>query len=281
MAENRFPCSSLGSSCSGNREMVCIETNRILDSCKDRDCFENVRVFLTDFGNEIIEHTNSIRVKWAGIVQASIHLEPVQFNRGFYTVYIRFFVKLLLEACVGAGRSQEFEGIAVLEKKVILFGGESNVCVFKSNPESGGFCSEGDTCGAGKNAPVAVIEVVEPIVLDVRVLEEERECHCCCCCCDLPDNLFSHVGGQLSDANARRYLAVSLGVFSIVRIVRPAEYLIQATEYCVPDKECVEPKVEDPCGMFRTMAFPTQEFCPPGAPAPGFHADGGSKHCGC
>ena len=136
-------------------------------------------------------------------------------------------------------------------------------------------------CGANRSAPVAVIEVVDPIVLDVRVLEQERDCQCCCCCCDLPDNLVGHVSGQLSDANARRYLAVSLGIFSIVRIVRPAEYLIQATEYCVPDKECVEPKAEDPCGMFRTMAFPTQEFCPSGVPSSMPPVGDGRNRCGC
>ena len=52
MAENRFPCGG-GTS----RETVCIETNRVLDSCRDRDCYENVRVYLSDFGNEILERT--------------------------------------------------------------------------------------------------------------------------------------------------------------------------------------------------------------------------------
>ena len=44
---------------SRRREAVCIETNRILDSCRDRDCFEDVKVILTDFGSEIIEHTTN------------------------------------------------------------------------------------------------------------------------------------------------------------------------------------------------------------------------------
>ena len=60
-----------------------------------------------------------------------------------------------------------------------------------------------------------------------------------------------------------RYLTVSLGIFSIVRIVRPAQYLVSATEYCVPDKECVAPDEDDPCRLFHTMAFPVNEFSPP------------------
>ena len=105
MGENRFSCnSSLG----GNKEMVFIETNRVLDSCRDRDCFENSKVFLTNFGKEIIERTNSIRVKSSCISGANITIDPVQFNRGFYSVNITFYIKLTFEACVGHGRSKEF-----------------------------------------------------------------------------------------------------------------------------------------------------------------------------
>jgi len=53
MAENKFPCGFSGNS----RETVCIDTNRVLDSCRDRDCFERVRVYLSCYGNEVLEHT--------------------------------------------------------------------------------------------------------------------------------------------------------------------------------------------------------------------------------
>ena len=118
MAENRFPCGG-GTS----RETVCIETNRVLDSCRDRDCYENVRVYLSDFGNEILERTGAIRAKSAEILWTNIGIDPIQFNRGFYAVTIRFYIRVTCEACVGGGRSQEVEGIAVLEKRVILYGG--------------------------------------------------------------------------------------------------------------------------------------------------------------
>ena len=54
MAENR-QSSSFGDR--NAKEMICIDTYRILDSCRDKDCFEDVRVFLTDYGQEIIEKT--------------------------------------------------------------------------------------------------------------------------------------------------------------------------------------------------------------------------------
>ena len=71
MAENRFPCPSAGTS---GRESICIDTNRVLDSCRDRDCFENVRVYLSKFGNEILERTGAIRAKSAHIRRSLVNL---------------------------------------------------------------------------------------------------------------------------------------------------------------------------------------------------------------
>lgn len=277
MSDNRFSC---GSSERGGAksEMVSIETNRILDSCRDRDCFEDVKVLLTDFGNEILEHTTNIRAKSACITWTYIGIDPVRFNRGFYSVTVKFYIKIVFEACLCGGRSQEFEGIAVVEKKVILYGSESNVSIFKSNPDASDYCAAPDPCCSTKNVPIAIVEVVDPIILNSKVHEPEECCYCCCCCNDIPDSVSARLNGKLSDADGR-YLTVSLGIFSVVRIVRPAQYLIQATEYCVPDKECVSAEDDNPCALFRSMAFPTAEFCPPGyTPAKGEHNNG---KCGC
>lgn len=275
MPDNRFSCGP--GIC---KESVAIETNRILDSCKDRDCYENVRVFLSDFGNEIIERTSTIRVKSACISWTYIGIDPVQFNKGFYSVTIRFYIKLIFEACVGGGHSQEFDGIAVIEKKVILYGGESNVSVFRSSPDSMGFCAQPEPCYCEKNTPVAVVEVVDPIVLGVRVVENVNECCCCCCACDIPEGVFAN-NSSFSDNEPGRYLAVSLGIFSVIRIVRPAQYLINATEYCIPDKECISNSQDDPCSVFRTMAFPTAEFCTGNIPTLGQDNGKNNPRCGC
>ena len=278
MSDNRFSCGN-SDRASARSEMVSIETNRILDSCRDRDCFEDVKVLLTDFGNDILEHTTNIRAKNACISWTYIGIDPVKFNRGFYSVTIKFYIKILFEACLCGGRSQEFEGIAVLEKKVILYGSESNVSVFKSNPDASDYCSVPDPCCSAKNVPIAIVEVVDPIILNAKVREaEDCCCNCCCCCNDIPDTVSNRINGSLRDSNGR-YLTVSLGLFSVIRIVRPAQYLIQATEYCVPDKECISTEEDNPCSIFRSMAFPTAEFCPPGYTPQVSDSHGGK--CGC
>lgn len=277
MSENRFPCGATDRGIQ-KTETVCIDTNRVLDSCRDRDCFEDVKVLLTSFGNDILEHTTNIRAKSAHIAWTQICIDPIRFNRGFYSVNIKFFVKICLEACLCGGKSQDFEGIAVLEKKVILYGSESNVSIFKSSADCSDFCEAPEPCRPSRNLPIAVVEAVDPIILNAKVREPEDACNCCCCCCgDVPHGIAGGLGDQLDDSNGR-FLTVSLGIFSVVRIVRPAQYLINASEYCIPDKVCVSSENDDPCAVFRSMAFPTSEFCPPDFTPP--HNDRPGK-CGC
>lgn len=266
MAENK--CSCTGGALPNYthcKESVCIDTYRVLDSCKDKDCFENVRVYLTELGQEIIEHTDTIRTKCAHIVRTCINVEPVPFNRGFYQITIRYYVKIVLEACINNCRAQEFDGIAVVEKKVILFGSEGCVNIFRSGINDEICCNESTSAVSTTNMPIATVEVAEPVVLGARVAEINN-CNfttCCICSCDcIPENVSLCLNGNLCD-NGERRLFVSLGFFSIVRIERPAQYLINVTEYCIPDKECVVGEEDDPCALFRSMAFPINEFYPP------------------
>ncbi|MEE0969966.1 MAG: hypothetical protein U0M06_11405 [Clostridia bacterium] len=270
MAENKL--------CSSSRDLVCIEANRVLDSCRDRDCFEEVGVYLTDFGQEIIEHTGNVRVKCANIAWTSITVDPVQFNRGFYSVNVRFFVNLRFEACVG-GRSQEFDGVTALDKRVILFGGECGVSTYHS-----GTCT--DSCDPtpatlDSALPTATVDVASPVLLDAKVVEE-KDCSCCLCCCcaeEIPEYAYRNIGAPIRSSRGNRVLLVSLGVFSVVRLTRPAQYLINATEYSVPDKECSCGEEKSPCCLFRSMDFPTDEFCGSGYSSQ--RSGRGDKGCGC
>ncbi len=260
MADNRT-CQP----CGGNagRETVCIDCNRVLDSCKDKDCFPDVRVYLTELGQELIEKNAPIRVKSTKIVGVNMDTEPVPFNRGFYQVLIRFYVKLDCETCISVGRPQEFEGIAVCDKKVILYGSEGNVAVFKSCPTCD-FCSPMPEGSVTTNLPTVVLETVDPICLSVSNEAHKCCCHCCCRVDEIPENVSAFLNGCLTEGyeDARR-LYVTLGFFSVIRIERPGQYLIQATEYSVPEKECPACDEEDPCALFEKMAFPVNEFSPP------------------
>lgn len=275
--------------CLGNhsKEEICIDTYRVLDSCRDKDCFENVKVYLTDLGEEIIERTTTIRAKYAKIVSAYIDINDVPFNRGFYQLNIKIFIKIVFEACISPNNVQEFEGIAVVEKKVILFGSEGNVKVFKSETGKSGFCSSACEVNSSNSSPIAVLETVDPVILNWKIVGP-RECACLCCCCieDIPEKVIHTVNGCLHDRNDR-ILVVSLGLFSVVKIERPAQIIVSATEYNIPDKECVVASEDDPCKLFKSMAFPISEFSPPtfgscGCSVPPPKRDPGrGSGCGC
>ncbi|MBO5744786.1 MAG: hypothetical protein J6R60_03265 [Clostridia bacterium] len=272
MSETRSFCNNASGPSLYGRDNVCIDTKRILDSCRDRDCFEDTKVLLTDFGQEMIEKASSLRVKDTKVVCSDIILDPIQFNKGFYQITVRLYTKLCIEACICLGKTQEIEGVAVTEKKVVLFGGEGNVRIFKSNP-TGDFCAP---CISADNEsygnPEVVVETVDPIALSVKVVDPCKcaPVNCCtlCCACDMPKVVHSCLNGSLTDyRNGDRELLVSLGFFSVIRIQRPTQLVVSASEYCIPDKECIMADEEDPCSIFSKMAFPISEFCPSQTPS--------------
>ncbi len=106
------------------------------------------------------------------------------------------------------------------------------------------------------------------MLLGTKIMERVSDCNCCCCCCgenDLPEAVACSLDAPLmlddDNKSGKRYLTVSLGLFSVVRIVRPAQLLVQASEFCIPEKECCPVEEDDPCCVFRNMPFPVGEFC--------------------
>ena len=276
MAENRCSCSQ-GTASSCGKESVVIDTMHVLDSCRDRDCYEDVRVYLTPIGRELINRTATVRTVDAKIIGTAISVDEVPFNCGFFQISIRFYIRLKNEACVCAGTTRDFYSLAIVQKSVVLYGGEGSTTVFRSS-QAGGFCCIDCTLEGSVSTPTAVVEAAAPVILASRVVccdasaNGSSGCGCSCdchnsCACDVAESIPAAIADQfgeclaLSGEDGGNRLYVSIGIFSVVRLERPAQYLISATEHSVPDKEC-HPAVteENPCCLFRTMAFPTAAF---------------------
>lgn len=238
---------------------VIIDTQRVMDCCRDRDCFENVRVYLSPIGQDVLSGATNVRIRSTRILWAYVGLDEVPFNRGFYQVTVRYYMDVECEACLGIGKSQTIHGLSILEKDVILFGGVGSVQSYSSSPENS-YCEIGnfDTFSAGD--PTAIVETAAPIVLGSKVIE---------CGCPTPNNEVVEIPDRvkgLLDADpviltdgVRLY--VSFGIFSVIRVERPAQLIVQAADYSVPEKECVAAQNDDnPCQLFRTMPFPIGEF---------------------
>lgn len=259
MQDNRNACFSQGQNSLGGSGTVCIDTKRILDCCRDRDCFEDTRVYLTRCGEEILQNSSNVRTRSSKLLWAFVGVDEVPFNCGFYQIVVRYYIEVEFEACLGVGRSQTFKGLCALEKDVILYGGEGRAVTFTSSPKNT-YCNVCDLDTMGTNDPVAVVETVEPIVLGTKV----SDCACTCPCgeyAEMPEGIRTSLGEELVMNSNGPKLYVSFGVFSVIRIERPAQLLVEATDYSVPDKECTAASNDDnPCALFRNMAFPISQF---------------------
>ena len=119
MADNRFQtCDGFNS---GNfKEAVCIDTSRIYDSCSDKDCLEDLRVYFTECNQRIVDQAVSVRSRRADVITVYIDIEPVPFNKGFYSVDMTFFFDVVVDVYASpAAHPCTIDGLAVFNKKVI------------------------------------------------------------------------------------------------------------------------------------------------------------------
>lgn len=251
--------------CGKSDSLCCITVDKVFDSARDKDCLEDIRVYLCECSQEVVDHATSVRCKGAEVIATDITIDPVPFNKGFYQVLIRYFICVTVEVCV-CGKSYEVKGLSVYDKKVILYGSEKNVSVFKSDPENNGFCKNPPKlkCESDPTLPTVVVEVATPICLDVKLVERCRNFGNCCCNIDsLPEGIKERFDSPFIDGEGRNELFVSVGIFSVIRMERPVQIVVPASRFCLPDKDSV-PAISssDPCNVFGRMHFPMDEFFP-------------------
>lgn len=253
------------------KEAVCIDVARVYDSCSDKDCLEDLRVFFNDENQTIVNNAFAVKARSAELANVFVDVEPVQFNRGFYSVDITYCFRVTLEAFDRPGtrtgrKPTTVEGIAVFDKKVILFGSEGNVKVFSS--DAGG--PDSDSCTT--DMPRAVVEAVDPVFLAARLVDAD----CPVDGVQIPEVFSDKLEGSFGCVVPLKLVLVTLGLFSIVRLERNVQMLIPAYDFCIPDKECTSSS-SDPCDLFRNIKFPVNEFFPPKF----CDTDDPSADCGC
>jgi hypothetical protein len=262
------------------REAVCIMVDKIYDSCREKDCIENARVIFKcpERVQHIIDTATTVRCRGAEIIDVLTHIEEVPFKRGFFTVDVTFFIKVRLEFILPTGPVRE-TGIVVFNKKVILFGSEGNVKIFKSQFVEHCGCRSEEPAHLRleqSNLPIAKVEVAEPICLNARIqdiLDKFFED----CCDNLPRNVVEALEADNEGAGERfieapvagvlpaprKRVVVTIGLFSIIKLTRLVQLLIPAFDFCFPNKECIAATEENPCELFDTIEFPFNEFFPP------------------
>lgn len=232
------------------KEAVCIDASRVYDSCSDKDCLEDLTVIFTDQTQPIIDQAVNLKVREVSVSRVFLEVEPVAFNRGFYSVDMTFFFDICLSVyTTGCAQPTIVHGLASFCKKVILYGSEGNVRVFRSD----------DPCGEGEvtSMPRASVQTVDPIALSCRLVDCSRSCECP----TVPTCIACRYDGNFVQPDSKS-VSVTLGLFSIVQLERQVQMLVPAYDFCVPDKECVS-TTDDPCELFKRIKFPVDAFFPP------------------
>lgn len=276
------------------REAVCIQVEKVYDHCREKDCIENAPVyFRCKKIYHLVQRAINVKVRKAEVIDVYADTEPVPFKRGFYTVDVKFFIRVTLDIFVPGPRGTRIvttRGLVVYDKKVILFGSEGNIKIFKSRFVEDGRDKPITSRLQQDNLPISKVEVAEPIGLSAkiedlydRILDEitvnegtpgnitdlipEEE--------DLSDynDLLNEVLETETTRSERHHhhhhhhhykrIVVSVGLFSIVKLVRYVQLLIPAFDFCYPNKECIAATEENPCDLFDNIDFPYDEFFPP------------------
>ena len=246
----------------GAREAVCIHTKKIYSSCRDKDCIEDLRFYPTATAQSVLSTAQGLRGGSAELIYTFVDVEPVNFNRGYYTVDMHFFYRITLQALNGSTRYTEIEGLATFDKRVVLFGSESGAKIYSSIPEANAIDAP---LNLTANLPTAVVEVVDPMILGSRVQEV-----CSCNCCPpsppvIPEAILGCFEEQLVLDGESKRLLVTIGQFSIARLERSTQLLIPTFDYCIPSKTCKNvgsSNTESPCEVFGQIEFPMDAFFP-------------------
>lgn len=243
------------------RQALSIHTRKITDSCRDKDCIEDLRVYLTKGSQAILDTAAGVKVRCADLLFASIDVEPVAFDRNHYCIDVTFYYRILADAVIGTCRPAALYGLAVFSKRAVLCGEESRAHIFSSDTCSR--CGD-DATHRRTNCPTAVVEVLDPMVLSSKI-QEVCECKCKdATVIQIPNGILQMFDDQLVLSGESRRLFVTLGQFSIIRMERDAQLVVPVLDYSIPTKECCDTPgcAEDPCEMFSRIPFPAAQFAP-------------------
>ena len=62
------------------KETVCIHTDKVFDSCRDKDCLENVRVYLTAAGQSVVDRAINVKCIKAEIIWVFSDVNRSKYN---------------------------------------------------------------------------------------------------------------------------------------------------------------------------------------------------------
>ena len=222
-------------------EAVCVDAMRVFDSCSAQDCLEDLQFVFSTEDQATVNAADYIKSKDITITGVTFTIDPVPFNKGFYTVDITYSFRAEIDAYTAdAPLPDTIYGTSTFSKKVILYGSEGSTQRFVSNEPAAAVASSttsGCACNCDCGAmPVASVNVASPMCLDAKLVPDTTQ-------------------------EGEQDVLITIGIFAIVQLSRPVPILIPSYDYCMPGKEC-STNTDTPCELFEALQFPTNEFFP-------------------
>ena len=149
---------TLRSSPGEGRQTMSIHTRKITDSCRDKDCIEDLRVYLTTGSQAILDTAANARVRCAELLTTYIDVEPVAFDGHHYCIDVTFYYRILADAVVGSCRPATLYGLAVFTKRAVLCGEDSRAHIYRSDTR---LCAADGPTRASANLPTAVVDTAD------------------------------------------------------------------------------------------------------------------------
>lgn len=216
-----------------------VKVMRVFDSCSDKECLTDIEVTLTD--TALPPDTNIVRTRSAAVESVCVNVEPIPFNKGFYSIDLAFTFRVEIQCYERACAAPvTVFGTAYASRNCILYGSGSSVRTFTS--------ADGDNSGETSlpDLPIASVSVLEPVVLDTKLTRS---------CPLIPDT-------PTARQSEERGVSVTLGLFYVVDLARPVTLMVPTYQYNIPRKDCCT-DTDSPCEIFDKLKFPDEEFAPP------------------
>lgn len=267
------------------KEAICLQVEKVYDSCKEKDCIEDLEVHGIE--RELIKHAIDASCREVEVEDVVIDVEPLKFKKGFYTITVTFVFRVCVELFFKHKAPVTRCGVAIFTKKVVLFGSQGRVKIFKSKFRRGRSDIQYTPFLEQDNRPNGKVEVAEPICLSARITEEREPSFLTGRDIEIINSILAIIQANVAAVNVNasgnadvdididqtnvanvgggrteKKLVVTIGLFSIIKLVRLVQVLVPSFGFCNPPV-CIESTAENPCELFDTIEFPREAFFPP------------------
>lgn len=268
------------------KEAVCLQVEKVYDSCKEKDCIEDLEVF--GLPRNLVKKAIDVVCREVEVENVIIDVEPLKFKKGFFTISVTYVFKVCVELFFKNQAPKTRCGVSIFTKKVVLFGSQGRVKIFKSKFKKGKSDIQFTPFLEQDNRPNGKVEVAEPICLSARIEEDCPSTSLSALEIELIKSILAIIQSNVAvvDIDARgnadvdvdidqtnvinvgapavaeKKVLVTIGLFSIIKLVRFVQVLVPSFGFCKPPV-CIEASREAPCELFETIEFPRDAFFPP------------------